>query len=251
MEEARFFKRGEEVGTKPWVMTQQWQDTVFLHWPVSPQWIRKFIPEELELDVWKGTAWIGIVLFKAVGMRPRFLPPIPSIKNYLELNVRTYVKFNGKSGVYFLSLDADSWLAVEATTKTKFLPYRHARMEMSKWNGQYIFKSHRTHKNSFPESLKLHYKIISGTIRKNAFEYWATERYCLWTKPKDRLVRVDIVHSPWVLKYIEGEIHWNSMASFLPDSLHQSRPISHFGGTQKVRFLPPAVENKKTEEFPK
>lgn len=236
---------------KNWVMTQNWEDTVFLHWPVSPQSIRKFIPEELELDLWDGAAWVGLVLFKATGMRPRFLPPIPGVDNYLELNVRTYVKFNGKSGVYFFSLDADSWLAVEATTKTKFLPYRHAQMKMSNQKGLWTFESRRTHKNSAPDTLKLKYEIVPGIIREDTFGYWATERYCLWTKPKNRLLRVDISHPPWTLNYIEGEILWNSMASFLPGSLHLSQPVSHFGGTVKARFFPPVFEDVKKEPFPK
>ncbi|WP_281252721.1 DUF2071 domain-containing protein [Halobacillus hunanensis] len=29
------------------------------------------------------------------------MPPIPFLKSYLELNVRTYVKHNGLSGIYF------------------------------------------------------------------------------------------------------------------------------------------------------
>lgn len=231
-------------------MKQQWKDVVFLHWPIPPQWIRKFIPKEMELDIWNDSAWIGVVLFKAIGMRPRFLPPIPGVKNYLELNVRTYVKVNGKPGVYFLTLDADSWLAVETTTKTNFLPYRHARMKMLKRNGYTVFESRRTHKNSVSDTLKLHYKIGSETTRKDAFEYWATERYCLWTKPKKQLIRVDILHAPWILNYIEGEIQHNSMASFLPESLHQSRPISHYGGTRDVCFLPPVLEQTKNEQFP-
>ncbi|MDN7245004.1 YqjF family protein [Planococcus shenhongbingii] len=228
---------------KPWAMTQEWHDVVFLHWPVKEVWVRAHLPADLKLDLYDGFAWIGVVLFEAKGTRLRFTPPIPGVQSYLELNVRTYVNYKGRPGVYFFSLDADSILAVKTANTGGFLPYRHARMEMDKQNGKYAFTSRRTHKNSFPESLRLTYEITSGPIQRTYLEHWLTERYCLWTRPANRLIRVDIEHSPWKLQYIKGEIYKNSMASFLPENLHLKRPIAHYGGNQRVLFFPPVPED--------
>jgi uncharacterized protein YqjF (DUF2071 family) len=43
---------------------------------------------------------------------PRFVPALPGVSEFAELNVRTYVTVGGKPGVYFFSLDAESALAV-------------------------------------------------------------------------------------------------------------------------------------------
>jgi uncharacterized protein YqjF (DUF2071 family) len=228
---------------KPWVMTQEWHDVVFLHWPVRAEWVQPHLPAELELDLYDEVAWIGIVLFEAKGTRLRLAPPIPGVRSYLELNVRTYVKYKGRSGVYFFSLDADSPLAVKTANAGGFLPYRHARMKMAKQQGKCLFKSRRIHNHSFPEALSLTYQVASNPIPRTLFEYWSTERYCLWTKPKKQLFRVDIDHTPWKLRYIKGEIHQNTMASFLPKNLHLERPLAHWGGWKKVRFFPPVPEN--------
>ena len=58
----------------------------------------------------------------------RYLPPLPPTSEFLELNVRTYVKFRDKSGVFFFSLDAANPLAVEVARVWYLLPYFHAQM---------------------------------------------------------------------------------------------------------------------------
>lgn len=227
---------------KPWIMTQEWHELLFLHWPVPAVWLEGQIPEELELDLFNGEAWIGVVPFLAKGTRLRFGPPIPGVSQYLELNVRTYVKFQGKSGVYFFSLDADSPLAVAVASFGRFLPYRTARMNTRQLGPRKTFESSCIEPGWFPEVLRLAYKEIAGPIQASPLEIWLTERYCLWTKPKNRLYRVDIEHPPWELQHVEGEIYRNSMAAFLPANLHLQKPLAHFGGSQKVRFYPPILE---------
>ena len=230
------------MADKPWVMKQVWHDVVFLHWPVREDWVQKQIPAELELDLYDGFAWIGVVLFKAAGTRLRAAPPIPGVRSYLELNVRTYVKYKGRSGVYFFSLDADSPLAVETANIGGFLPYRHARMKMAKQQWNCLFKSRRTHRGSFPEALNLTYQVTSEPVTRTFLESWLAERYCLWTKPKNKLLRVDIEHTPWELKYVKGEIYKNTMAGFLPKDFHLERPLAHYGGSKHVLFFPPVIE---------
>ncbi|TWT16051.1 YqjF family protein [Planomicrobium sp. CPCC 101079] len=227
---------------KPWIMTQEWHHVLFMHWALAPQLVKPNIPDELQLDLYGGHAWISVVLFKAKGTRPRLLPPIPGARTYLELNVRTYVKYKGKSGVFFFSLDADSPLAVKTASTGNFLPYRHAKMSFKRYRETWRFKSKRTHKGSFPEILDLSFRTISPPIAKSGLENWLTERYCLWTKPKDQLFRVDIKHSPWQLAYVKGTVYRNTMASFLPVTFPQELAIAHYSEMKKVRFFPPVLE---------
>lgn len=230
---------------KLWIMKQEWHDVVFLHWPVGKEWLRRFVPGRLEIDLYNGQAWIGVVLFQAKATRLRLLPPIPGTRSYLELNVRTYVKYGDRQGVYFFSLDADSPLAVEVAGFGDFLPYRHAEMKLKKRKGQLEFCNRRIPADSFPESLKITFQPDSEPIAGSRIEKWLTERYCLWTKPQKQLWRVDISHSPWSLQYIKGEIYRNSMAAFLPVSLHHALPMAHYAKKKKVRFMPPVREPEK------
>ncbi len=76
----------------------RWHDLVFLHWLIRPEYIRPLIPIQLELDTLDGSCWIGVVQFHNE-RRPANYVPAPMALS--ELNVRTYVKTLGRSGVCF------------------------------------------------------------------------------------------------------------------------------------------------------
>src|SRR5262249_40855922 len=88
---------------KPWFWSQWWQDVLFVHWPVSPAFLRPHLPRELEIDTWEGAGWVSAVFFHMRRVRPRWLPPVRVVSNFAELNFRTYVRRADKPGVYFLS----------------------------------------------------------------------------------------------------------------------------------------------------
>jgi uncharacterized protein YqjF (DUF2071 family) len=90
----------------PWIMAQTWHDLLFAHWPVPFEVLRPLVPSQLPLDVFEGQCWVGVVPFWMSGVRGRGLPAIPGLSRFPELNVRTYVSYRDKPGVYFFSLDA-------------------------------------------------------------------------------------------------------------------------------------------------
>lgn len=59
------------INEKPWVMAQTWCDLLFAHWPVPAAVLRRVVPPELELDLWEGEGWLGVVPFRMEGIRPR------------------------------------------------------------------------------------------------------------------------------------------------------------------------------------
>ena len=92
---------------------QKWRSLLFLHWPVPLETLRPLVPKSLEIDLYDGVAWVGVVPFAMFGVRSRWWPPYQAF-DFLETNVRTYVHHQGQPGVYFFSLDAASALAVWA-----------------------------------------------------------------------------------------------------------------------------------------
>lgn len=96
------------------VMHQKWRDLLFLHWPISPALLRPLIPSRLDLDLFEGNAYVSLVAFRMMGVRPVGLPAVPRLSKFHETNVRTYVHFHGREpGVWFFSLDAANILAVK------------------------------------------------------------------------------------------------------------------------------------------
>jgi len=113
---------------RPWAVRQTWHDLLFAHWRVDAVALRQMIPRPLELDLWQGEAWLGIVAFGMAEVRVRGLP---FEWRFPELNVRTYVTLGGRPGVWFFSLDAVSSAAVLAGRHCFHLPYVFA--EMTQW----------------------------------------------------------------------------------------------------------------------
>src|SRR5206468_4270102 len=83
----------------PWVMTQTWNDLLFAHWPVDGEALRGLVPAGFELDRFEGATWVGVVPFTMTNVAPRFVPALPWVSAFPELNVRTYITVGGKPGV--------------------------------------------------------------------------------------------------------------------------------------------------------
>ncbi len=109
-------------------MGQTWANLLFAHWAVQEEELRAHVPESLELDLYDGTAYLGITPFEVTGLRMRGTLPLPRVSTFLGLNVRTYVTDGVKPGTWFFSLDCSSRLAVEAAKLLYHLPYFQARI---------------------------------------------------------------------------------------------------------------------------
>src|SRR5881394_2042807 len=104
---------------RPWpippgrhALHMSWHDLLFAHWPVAASALEPHIPRGLHLDLFEGSAWLGVVPFWMSGVRPRGMPRVHPCSAFSELNVRTYVTDGEKQGVWFFSLDAASRVAV-------------------------------------------------------------------------------------------------------------------------------------------
>jgi uncharacterized protein len=199
---------------RPWAMSMRWHDLAFLHWPVEAAALRPFIPPRLELDTFEGQAWLGVTPFRMTRVRPRWLPPVPALSAFPELNVRSYVTEGGKPGVWFLSLDAGNPLAVWVARRTFHLPYYRARMSCVANDGGVTYRSLRTHRGAPPASLVARYEPAGDVYRsrRGTLEHWLTERYCLYTVAHGILYRGEIHHMPWPLQAAFVEVEVNTMA---------------------------------------
>ena len=122
--------RTAPMPTAPWIMVQKWHDLLFAHWAVPVNKLRALVPRELELDLRDGKAYVAVAPFWMSGIRGRGMPPLPSVHTFPELNVRTYVTYQGIPGVYFFSLDAASRVAVKGARWFYGLPYFFANMSL-------------------------------------------------------------------------------------------------------------------------
>lgn len=221
----------------PWMMAQTWNDVLFAHWPAEPELIREKIPAALELETFNGKAWIGILPFLLTNLRPRFLPPLPFFSRFPELNVRTYVTYQGIPGVYFFSLDAASRFAVLGARTFFRLPYYHAGMDFVHEGSRVRFSSRRPDGKA---AFSVRYGAMSNsfTARKGTIEYWLTERYRLYTLQNSRIYYADIHHPQWRLQQAEADFSQNNAASASGLTLADTAPLLHYAKRQHVVCWP-------------
>ena len=186
------------------------------------------IPAGLELDTFNGSAWIGIVVFRMTGVRPRYFPVALA---FPEINVRTYVWTPGRSGVWFFSLDATSRLAVRAARLAFGLPYHDARVTVRPEVESVHYQSTRTDKSKAGAEFNASCRP-TGTAYRSApetLERWLTDRYCLYAVDRSgRLGTAEIHHPPWPLQHAEVELRVNSMTGPLAIELPKVPPLAHF-----------------------
>jgi uncharacterized protein YqjF (DUF2071 family) len=104
-------------------MVQRWEDVVFLHWPYDPAAVAAVLPRGVEVDVYDGRAWVGLVPFHMRGLGIPGWAPLPGVGSFPEVNVRTYVRVGGYRAVWFCSLDVDRWLPTLTARAAYRLPY--------------------------------------------------------------------------------------------------------------------------------
>jgi uncharacterized protein YqjF (DUF2071 family) len=223
-----------------WMMAQTWEDLLFAHWRVPELALRQLVPQPIAIDTFDGSAWLGITPFEVTGLRLRGTVPLPRLSRFPELNVRTYVSFGDKPGIWFFSLDAGNAAAVIGARSSYRLPYHDADMTIERADAAIRYHSTRTSAGAPAAELEVEY-APAGSAQPPAagtLEHWLTERYCLYTlEEPDRVRRAEIHHPPWPLQQATATISTNTMA---PDSveLPAEEPLLHFARRQDVIIWP-------------
>ncbi|MED4781085.1 DUF2071 domain-containing protein [Brevibacillus choshinensis] len=198
-----------------WIMTQTWEHLLFAHWEIPPAMIRSMVPDALEIDTYEGSGWITIIPFMMSGVRLRCLPPVPFTTTFPEINVRTYVKIGGRSGIYFLSLDASNPWITAIARKWYRLPYFEASMNFQKRNDGIEIDSRRVKSPDQSERFSASYQSCSDVFfaQHGSLEYWLTERYTLFCEcaKTKRIYGANVYHEPWQLQNAAVQIRENTL----------------------------------------
>jgi len=215
----------------PWLMTQSWDELLFAHWRVPVLQMASLLPKEFEVDTFDNSAWVGVVPFVMRKVRFARTPCLPYVSEFLELNVRTYVRYKGEPGVYFFSLDASSALAVDGARISYSLPYFNARMRKRQLDEWSLYESLREDKRGADCQLKVLYRPLSqkidATKDPHGLPYFLTERYRLFTKKGDDVYKAEVHHPPWPLELAEANFQSNTMLSPLGISTSEE-PVLYY-----------------------
>lgn len=222
-------------------MRQRWAQLLFLHWPVPASQVSPLIPSGLAVDTWDGQAWVGLVAFVVTGARPVFLPPVPGLSNFDEVNVRTYVHYRGADpGVWFFSLDASSRVAVGVARMLYKLAYRYAEIHADVEEGRVRFRSRRVAPGPLPATCAVEY-APQGAITHavpETLDHFLLERYVLYAEHDGRLYQARVHHEPYPVQgaAVSGlEEDLVAAASILRP---RAAPLVHYAAQVSVEVFP-------------
>jgi uncharacterized protein len=221
------------------IMYQSWGKLLFMHWQMPPEALRGLIPSRLSIDTFDGKAWVGLTPFTIWDARPIFMPPLPWLSDFHELNVRTYVHLDGVPGVWFFSLDANSMAAVIVARTFFHLPYYNAHISLNPRDNTIAYSSTRDGEET-PANFEATWTVGADLPQppRDSLDFFLVERYCLYTSDGGKLYRCRIFHKPWPLQQASLMTYRSSMieANGLPSPV--GRPLLHGGGPVNVEIWP-------------
>jgi uncharacterized protein YqjF (DUF2071 family) len=229
------------------LMYQRWSHLLFLHWPVAAQVIAPHLPRGLELDTFDGRAYVGLIPFTMSNIRARWLPPLPGLSRFHEVNLRTYVHFSGRDpGVWFFSLDAANRIAVSLARLAFHLPYFRAWIRLQEERRadepelEIVYDSVRKGKGTRPASCALRYQPSGqpAPALPGSLDHFLVERYILYSHARGRLYRGRVHHTPYPLQTADVqslEENFLVSAGLSPEAIV---PLVHYASAVDVEIFP-------------
>lgn len=178
------------------VSVQRWESVTFVHWPCPAGPLQEVLPAGLEIDVVDGSAWLGLTPLAMRGVRPALLPPLPGWSDFLEVNVRTYVRHpaSGTDGVWFLRLLCPR-AAMVAAMRSIGVPYRLFHGSVVQEQGSTTYRGRDARWGSIDATVHPGERITEPSPWLVA----VTGRWNAYTWRARRLWRVPVEHAPWPL----------------------------------------------------
>ncbi|WP_248897067.1 YqjF family protein [Haloplanus halobius] len=207
-----------------------WRHLLFENWPVDASIVAAHLPDALDVDEHDGRAWLSVVPFTNVAVRPVGVPARLGVA-LPELNLRTYVTCDGEPGVYFFSLDAQGVLSVLAARLLQHLPYYYARIALESVDGRVRFTSRRRHPGARPADYAADYWPTGEAFvpSDDSLAAFLVERYRFYTQaPDGSLGYTDIDHDPWTLYPAAAETRTNTLFAANGFAEPESAPVRYY-----------------------
>ena len=179
------------------VITQRWSGACFVHWRVDPDAVAPLLPAGTRPDVFDGSAWIGLVPFVLGRFRLTAAPRIPLLREFIEVNVRTYaVDGAGRRGVVFRTLEAQHLLPVLGARAAFGLPYRWARASTRADGSSIEYTSSRRGRTDAATRIRL---TLGDVPVDTALSRFLTARWGFHQRHLGRTIWAANTHEPWPL----------------------------------------------------
>ena len=163
------------------MLTMQWRDLAFLHWPVDTGAAARLMPPGTRPDLFHGVSYAGVIAFRMHDVGVPGLPALPYLGSFPETNVRLYsVGPDGRRGVVFCSLDAARLLPALLGRAAVRLPYQWSGMRIRR-RGDVISDASRRRWPRPGARLEWALRVGERLDRPSELDHFLTSRWGLHT----------------------------------------------------------------------
>jgi len=235
-----------------WLVSQSWDNILLAHFALAPATLRPFVPDGFTLDLYDGVAWLTVSPFCATHVRPSGIPPLPGFSFFSQLNLRTYVTLEGKSGIFYLSVDVASLSAVWFARIFFRMQYWHAAIRFSRNNSgvddsvarTMSFRASRLRGPAAckgPAEFEVMYRPEGDPepVHRATLEEFLTERYCIYSWNRGKYYRTEVHHQPWSLQPASVELQANTLAEPFGFALPARPDLCYFSPSVKMLVWAP------------
>lgn len=198
-------------------------------------------------------AWVSVLPSLVRATRPWFAPQRVGL-TFPQVNLRTYVRYETRPGVYFFSLDAATALGVRTARALYGLPYYYAdiefdcREEVRRQDGgpnddvvTCRFQSQRVRVDEQPVNFSAEYRPTGTPSRADpdSLGEFLAERYRNYVVRKGTVWCVRVEHNPWRLCPAEASVHADSLLEAAGLPLPQDDPIVRYSPGKSITVRTP------------
>jgi uncharacterized protein len=217
-------------------MLHRWDSVTFLHWSFPPAVVQQLLPSSLSVDTFDDRAWVGLVPFFMEVTVPH-VPVVPWASRFCETNVRTYARdSSGRTGVWFLSLDAARLGAVITARATYRMPYFWSAMRLTRAASTVAYSCARR----WPGPRATSEVVVDiaepyAADELTALDHWLTARFLLFsvTGRRQRIARAE--HPPWLLHRATARTWRDGLVAAAGLPAPADPPVVHYSPGVDVR----------------
>ncbi|SDM82268.1 hypothetical protein SAMN05421869_15811 [Nonomuraea jiangxiensis] len=185
-------------------MYHHWSRMTFIHWRYPPARVQELLPGHLTVETFDEAAWVGLTPFLMRGVRIPGTPALPWLSRFPETNLRTYVRDErGRTGVWFLSLDAALLLAALGGRCAYRLPYFWSAMSVDAEGARTLYRCRR--RRPGPRGARCDVEVEAGAplaeSERDELAHFLTARYRLFTLVAGRPATAQVEHPAWPLHH--------------------------------------------------
>ncbi|MEF8856515.1 MAG: DUF2071 domain-containing protein, partial [Haloplanus sp.] len=208
------------------------------------------VPDALDVETFDGWAWVSALALENRGFGPGPIR-LPSTleRGVPQLNLRTYVTLGGRSGVYFLSLDAGERVAAAVGRRAFGLPFHRASMRLTRRGDEVAFRSRR---EGAPAVFQARYRPTGEAYRADpdTIESFCIEHFRYFQASgegdgdgnrDDRIWIGELDRDPWTLRPVDATIRRNTLFEAVGLPTPTAEPVMQYSPGFEMRVMRPVA----------